>query len=251
LTSQPVYDHIGVGYTATRRADPYIAQRIMEALGDARSVVNVGAGAGAYEPGDREVIAIEPSATMIAQRPPDAAPVIQGVAEQLPLADRSVDAVMAILTLHHWSAYERGLAEMRRVARRRVVVLSWDPAYVERFWMRDYLAQLGRRDAARFVSLEEQARAAGAATVTVVPVPHDCRDGFGCAFWRRPEAYLDPAVRAGISTFHLCSEDDPELAAGLRRLADDLESGRWHQRHGHLLTLDQLDLGYRLITVEL
>jgi SAM-dependent methyltransferase len=239
------YDAIGRTYTATRGTDPRIAARIWDALGDARTVVNVGAGTGSYEPPDRGVTAVEPSAVMIAQRPPGAAPAVQASAEALPFDDASFDAAMAILTLHHWSDLRAGCAELRRVARDRVVVFSWDPTYVGRMWLGpEYFPQHAREDADGFPSLAEQA-AALSAEVEVVPIPWDCRDGFFSAFWRRPEAYLDPAVRAGIST--LAKRSENELAEGLARLRADLESGAWARRHADLLERDELDLGYRLL----
>jgi hypothetical protein len=239
------YDDIGRTYTATRTTDPRIAARIWAALGDARTIVNVGAGTGSYEPADRDVTAVEPSAVMLAQRPPDAAPAVQAGAEALPFADASFDAAMAIITLHHWSDWRAGCAELQRVARDRVVVLSWDPSCVERMWIGpEYFPQLAEEDVAGFPSLADQA-AALAAEVEVVPVPWDCRDGFFGAFWRRPEAYLDPAVRAGIST--LAKRSEAELADGLARLRADLDSGAWARRHADLLERDALDLGYRLL----
>jgi SAM-dependent methyltransferase len=240
------YDAIGRTYTATRGTDPRIAARIWAALGDARTVVNVGAGTGNYEPPDRAVTAVEPSAVMIAQRPPGADPAVQASAEALPFADASFDAAMAVLTIHHWSDFRGGAAELRRVARDRVVVLSWDPTYAGRFWLSaEYFPEAWRReDVANFPSLDEQAAAFGDATTEVVPVPWDCRDGFMSAFWRRPEAYLDPAVRAGIST--LANRSEEELAEGLARLRGDLASGAWARRHAALLERDELDLGYRL-----
>ena len=239
------YDAIGRTYTATRGTDPRIAARIWDALGDARTVVNVGAGTGSYEPPDRDVTAVEPSAVMIAQRPPGAAPAVQASAEALPFADASYDAAMAVLTIHHWSDLRAGCAELRRVARDRVVVFSWDPTYVGRMWLGpEYFPQYSREDAEGFPSLAEQAAALGA-EAEVVPIPWDCRDGFFSAFWRRPEAYLDPAVRAGISTLAKRSED--ELAEGLARLRADLESGAWARRHADLLERDELDLGLRLL----
>jgi SAM-dependent methyltransferase len=239
------YDAIGRTYTATRGTDPRIAARIWDALGDARTVVNVGAGTGSYEPLDRDVTAVEPSAVMIAQRPPGAAPAVQASAEALPFEDASFDAAMAVLTLHHWSDLRAGCAELRRVARDRVVVFSWDPTYVGRMWLGpEYFPQCSREDAEGFPSLAAQAAALGA-EVEVVPIPWDCRDGFFSAFWRRPEAYLDPAVRAGISTLARRRED--ELAEGLARLRADLESGAWARRHADLLERDELDLGYRLL----
>jgi SAM-dependent methyltransferase len=240
------YDDIGRTYTATRATDPRIAARIWAALGDARTIVNVGAGTGSYEPADRDVTAVEPSAVMIAQRPPGAAPAVQASAEALPFADASFDAAMAIITLHHWSDLRAGCAELRRVARDRVVVLSWDPSCVARMWIGpEYFPECMQQDVDGFPSLADQAAALGDAAVEVVPVPWDCRDGFFGAFWRRPEAYLDPAVRAGIST--LAKRSDDELADGLARLRADLESGAWARRHADLLERDELDLGYRLL----
>jgi SAM-dependent methyltransferase len=239
------YDAIGRTYTATRGTDPRVAARIWNALGDARTVVNVGAGTGSYEPPDRAVTAVEPSAVMIAQRPPEAASAVQASAEALPFDDASFDAAMAVLTIHHWSDFHAGCAELRRVARERVVVFSWDPTYVGRMWVGpEYFPQYAEEDVAGFPSLADQAAALDA-DVEVVPIPWDCRDGFFGAFWRRPEAYLDPAVRAGISTLAKRSED--ELAEGLARLRADLESGAWARRHADLLERDALDLGYRLL----
>jgi SAM-dependent methyltransferase len=239
------YDAIGRTYTATRGTDPRIAARIWDALGDARTVVNVGAGTGSYEPPDRDLTAVEPSVVMIAQRPPGAAPAVQASAEALPFDDASFDAAMAVLTLHHWSDFRGGCAELRRVARDRVVVFSWDPTYVGRMWLGpEYFPDYMRQDAEGFPSLAEQADALEA-EVESVPIPWDCRDGFFSAFWRRPEAYLDPAVRAGTSTLAKRSED--ELAEGLARLRADLESGGWARRHADLLERDELDLGYRLL----
>jgi SAM-dependent methyltransferase len=239
------YDRIGRTYTATRRPDPRIAARIVAALGDARTVVNVGAGTGSYEPSDREVTAVEPSAVMIAQRPPGAAPVVQAAAEALPFADASFDAAMAVLTLHHWSDWRAGCRELRRVARERVVVLSWDPGYARRLWLVDeYLPDAYAPAVQGFPAVAEQAQALGA-HIEAVPVPWDCRDGFLGAYWRRPEAYLDPDVRAGIST--MARLGDEPLADGLARLCADLDSGAWARRHADLLERDELDLGYRLL----
>jgi len=241
-----VYDEIGVDYTANRQADPRIARQIHSALGDARSVVNVGAGTGAYEPSEREVLAVEPSRVMRAQRPPGGAPCIDATAESLPLPDRSFDAAMAILSLHHWSDWRAGVSELRRVARRRVVILTYDPAHGSRFWLlRDYLPELAALDIKRFPSIEEQAVAAEATVVDRVPLPRDCRDGFLGAHWRRPHAYLDPGIRAGISTFQLPGAQ--ALLGGLERLARDLGTGRWEQRNRGILDLPELDIGHRLI----
>jgi SAM-dependent methyltransferase len=239
------YDVLGRSYIQTRATDPRIAAAIWEALGDARTVVNVGAGTGSYEPPDREVTAVEPSAVMIAQRAPDAAPAVQAVAEALPFEDGSFDAAMAVLTLHHWSDWRAGIEELRRVARR-VVVFSWDPSFAGRLWISaEYFPQLIDEDIAHFPSLADQVGAVRATRVAAVPISADCRDGFYGAHWHRPEAYLDPVVRAGISV--LARRDPSELDAGLAQLADDLRSGAWAERHADLLELDELDLGYRLM----
>lgn len=240
------YETLGIGYARMRRPDARIAARIRRALGDARSVVNVGAGAGSYEPSDLEVMAVEPSARMIAQRPADAAPARQGAAEALPLGDDSYDAAMAVLTLHHWSDWPRGLAQMRRVARRRLVLLTWDPEHYG-FWLDDYLPAIAVVDRARCPTIRELRPHLGAHQVQTVPIPHDCTDGFLGAYWRRPAAYLDPDVRRSISVL---TPDLPGLEAGLRRLAAELDDGRWERRYGHLRAQEELDLGYRLIVAE-
>jgi SAM-dependent methyltransferase len=238
------YDVIGRTYTRTRATDPRIAAAIWDALGDARTVVNVGAGTGHYEPPDRDVTAVEPSEVMIGQRPPGAAPVVQAVAEALPFEDGRFDAAMAVLTVHHWTDWRRGIEEMRRVAQR-VVVFSWDPSFARRLWITaEYLPFVGEEETT-FPSLADQAGAVRATRVTTVPIPHDCEDGFYGAHWRRPAAYLDPEVRAGISV--LADRAPEELAPGLERLRADVESGAWAERHADLLARDELDLGYRLL----
>ena len=237
-----LYDDIGRGYARHRQTEPRIAALIDDALGDARTVVNVGAGTGSYEPADRDVTAVEPSATMIAQRPSGAAPVVQASAESLPFGDGAFDAAMAVLTVHHWGDWRRGVAEMRRVARR-AVVLTWDPAF-EGFWLtRDYLPEVLDADRRDFPPITALAEALGGADVQTVPIPYDCVDGIGSAHWRRPEAYLDPDVRAATSMF---ARAGSTLESGLDRLAADLASGAWHERYGHLLALDEADLGFRL-----
>lgn len=244
-----VYDALGATYARTRQADPRIAARIHAALGDATGVVNVGAGSGSYEPA-RTVLAVEPSQVMIAQRPPGAAPAVQGVAEHLPLRDDSADVVMALLTVHHWADPTAGIAELRRVARRRVVILTWDQAvFRERFWLvRDYLPEAAAFDDTRAVPTDRLLDLLGGGRQEPVRIPHDCADGFGAAFWRRPHAYLDPRVRAGISM--LAQTGDDALAPGLTRLASDLATGRWHSRYPELLTLESIDVGYRLLVTD-
>ncbi len=245
-----IYDEIGRSYRLTRRADLRIARSIFAELGEAGTVVNVGAGTGAYEP-PQTVLAVEPSRVMIGQRPPGAAPVVQAVAEAIPLADKSVDAALAVLTVHHWGDVAAGLDEMRRVARRRLVFFTWWPERVARFWLlAEYLPAAAETDARQAVPVQRLQQLLGeAAVVKAVPVPHDCVDGFGAAFWRRPEAYLDPAVRAGISM--LAKTDGAAPRAGLQQLDDDLRTGRWNGTHQHLLGLDRLDVGYCTITLGL
>ena len=240
-----LYDSIGRTYAATRRPDPRIEARIWAAVGDAQRVVSVGGGTGSYEP-PTTVVAIEPSATMIAQRPPGAAPAIQASAEAIPLPDGDFDVALAILTIHHWRDVERGFAELRRVARRSVV-LTWDADVGTSYWfMRDYVPESIPEDRARFPSIARVVELLGGeADVEVVPVPHDCLDGFAAAHWRRPEAYLDPAVRAGMSILARFGDAVPP---GIERLAADLASGAWHQRYAALLELEELDLGYRLVS---
>jgi SAM-dependent methyltransferase len=245
MSTDPLYDTIGRSYADTRQPDPRIAAAIDRALEGAIAVVNVGAGAGSYEPPQTRW-AIEPSATMIAQRPPGAVQAIQATAERIPLADGEADAALAVLAVHHWGDLAAGIAEMRRVSGGRVVILTWDPVAGVTHWLaRDYMPELAAWDATRFLPIEDVAQLMGGAEMTVVPVPHDCTDGFLGAFWRRPEAYLDPAVRAGISFF--AHPEAPPFDDGLTRLADDLESGAWHRRNAGLLDLDELDVGYRLL----
>ena len=240
-----LYDRIGRSYVATRAEDPRIAAVINAELGDARTVLNVGAGAGAYEPRDRAVTAVEPSAVMRAQRPPGAAPCIDARAEALPFGDGSFDAAMAVLSDHHWEDRLAGLRELCRVGRR-ALVFQWDPAFADAFWLtRDYLPSF---PGTQRVSLAETDAALGATRSVPVPIPHDCRDGFLMAYWRRPEAYLDPGVRANISVFALLPPAEVEAMVG--SLREDLESGAWARRNAALLELEELDFGYRVLVAE-
>ena len=243
-----LYDRIGTHYASTRTPDSRIATAIREALGDARSVVNVGAGAGSYEPADLEVLAVEPSAAMIAQRPPGAAPVLQASAESLPLADKSYDAALAVNTVHHWRDLRAGLRELRRVARKRIVVFMRIRARGEPFWLADYLPALDRwgRNAEIVATVAHELH-----PVTELPVrlPRDCSDGLFSAYWARPERYLDSTVRRNISQFALTPYE--EVAGGLARLAADLESGAWDRRYGRLRSLPELDLGHRVVVSNL
>jgi SAM-dependent methyltransferase len=244
------YDRMGLGYGAVRRPDPRIAAQLEAALGDARSVLNVGAGTGSYEPAGRDVTAVEPSQTMIEQRPPGAAPVVEAFAEELPFDDDSFDAAMALITVHHWSDPRAGLAEMVRVARSRVLVLTFTPAPPTELWMaRDYFPRILDFHARVMLPIDGLAAMLPNAAVEPVPIPNACTDGFWLAIWDRPEMHLDPNVRRASSSWHHMEQN--EIDRGLAKLAADVESGRWDERNGHLRTQAELDVGLRLLTAEL
>jgi SAM-dependent methyltransferase len=216
-----LYDNIGRTYSGRRRSDPRIASSIEDAVDGCASILNVGAGAGSYEPRSQRVVAVEPSRTMIAQRPPGGAPVVQACAEALPFPDRSFDAVLGVLTVHHWNDFE----------------------VCTRFWLFDYFPELMRVDRPIFPSMERFADAFGSIEIKTVPIPADCRDGFLCAYWKRPRAYLDPLVRESISTFSKIGNVETQLAC----LERDIDSGAWDQRYSGLQGVEVLDLGYRII----
>jgi SAM-dependent methyltransferase len=245
------YDRTGHGYAEVRRADPRIAARVEAALGDARSVVNVGAGTGSYEPARREVTAVEPSELMISQRPPGAAPAVRASAEDLPFDDDSFDAAMAMITVHHWRDLGAGVGEMKRVARERVVILSFDPAPLEGLWFFDYFPRALEIHSGFMPPIEGLAGLLGSRVeVEAVPLPRRCTDGFFFALWDRPELHLDPEVRRGSTVWHVM--EPGEIEDGLAALGVDLESGRWDERHGHLRDdTAELDLGLRLLVAEL
>ncbi|MEY2432185.1 MAG: hypothetical protein QOC92_1910 [Acidimicrobiaceae bacterium] len=236
------YDTIGVGYRRNRRPDPRVAARIHAALGDAERIINVGAGTGSYEPDDRLVIAFDASEVMLGQHPGRRR--VRGSAEHLPFANREFDAAMAIFTVHHWTDPDAGLAELRRVAHRQVI-LTFDHELEGRFWLSDYVPAILAQEHSWVATIEGVTGPLRADYVEVLPVPHDCIDGFMAAYWRRPERYLDPSVRANISGLALLAPADIE--PGMRRLADDLATGAWHERYGYLLELDEFDAGYRIV----
>jgi hypothetical protein len=243
MPSAPLYDTIGAAYTLTRRTEPRIAEQVWAALGDAQTVLNVGAGTGSYEPPGRDVTAVEPSAVMRAQRPAGAAPCVDAVAESLPFEDQSFGAAMAFATIDHWQDPIAGLRELRRVARR-VVVFTKDFSDPDLFWLdRDYLPERADLLVGR-PSLTELARAIGARLEPVL-IPWDCADGFYEAYWRRPEAYLDDHVRRGVSVWASVGPDAEQRA--VRSLRDDLVSGRWAERNRDLVALDAAELGLRLL----
>jgi hypothetical protein len=244
MAGAQLYDTIGATYTVTRRTEPRIAAQVWAALGDARTVLNVGAGTGSYEPSDRDVTAVEPSAVMRAQRPAGAARCVAAIAENLPFENQSFDAAMAFATVHHWQDPIAGLHEMRRVARRVVVFTcdTTDPSWRRRFWLtRDYLPEVA---ASRVGLATELARAIGARMEPVL-IPWDCADGFFEAYWRRPEAYLHESVRRGTSVWASVGPDVEQRA--VRSLRDDLASGRWAERNRDLLDLEAAELGLRLL----
>ena len=244
MSSARLYDTIGTTYTVTRRTEPRIAAQVWAALGDARTVLNVGAGTGSYEPADRDVTAVEPSVVMRAQRPAGAARCVAATAERLPFADDSFDAAMAVATVHHWQDPIAGLREMQRVARRVVVFTcdTSDRSWRHRFWLtRDYLPEVTGSPVGLATEL---ARAIGA-RVEPVLVPWDCADGFFEAYWRRPEAYLEEHVRRGISVWDRVGPEAEQRA--VRSLRDDLVSGRWAELNCDLLDLEAAELGLRLL----
>ncbi|NEW25829.1 class I SAM-dependent methyltransferase [Nocardia cyriacigeorgica] len=241
-----LYDATGATYSHTRQPDSRIEAVVLRALSGMSSVVNVGAGAGAYEP-PQTVVAVEPSSVMIAQRPSGAAPALRGLAEHLPLRANAADAALAVLTVHHWTHLEQGIAELARIARRRIVILTWDHPVMRTFWLlRDYLPAAAATDARLAVPLHRlTSLLPGTVEIHPIPVPADCTDGFGAAYWRRPHAYLEPEVQAGMSMLALTPAT--ELEPGLRQLRADLDSGVWAERNRDLLNRPEFDAGYRLV----
>jgi ubiquinone/menaquinone biosynthesis C-methylase UbiE len=245
----PTYDRIGLNYSQVRRADRRFEAAIWKALGEAKSVVNVGAGTGSYEPPGMDVIAVEPSPVMIAQRPGSAAPAIIGVAEQLPLEDKSVDAAMAVLSIQHWQDVDRGLGELLRVARRAIVLVTIDVEVLANLWLvSDYLPETLDYHARAFPSIDHLLSILPSGKTEVLAVPCDCADGFFAALWGRPEAHLDPRVRQASSVWH----DLPEavVAGALERIRRDLDSGVWDERYGELRSQRTMDVGLRIVSAQ-
>jgi SAM-dependent methyltransferase len=244
MSGTDLYDEIGTGYSWGRRTDPRWMNEILTALGTARTIADIGAGTGSYEPHDRTVLALEPSVEMIRQRPPGASPAVRAVAEALPLRENAVDAALAVLTVHHWTDWRAGLAELRRTAPLQVV-LAYDTRRHADFWfVREYVPEIADLERTR-PSADDIAHELGAHSVTVLPLPWDFTDGVFPAYWRRPAAYLDPRVRRACSA--LAQTDPGAVDRGVRRLRTDLDSGRWQELHQDLLGLAEWDAGFRLI----
>jgi SAM-dependent methyltransferase len=240
------YDLIGQQYSTGRKSDPRIEALVHAQLTHAASVLNVGAGTGSYEPLSLSGISIEPSTTMIRQRKPDNFPVVQGQAENLPFPNKSFDAVMGVMTIHHWSDVAQGLKELKRVARNTIVLMTHDPNH-DGFWLDHYLPDRRLLDQHEMPPIQSITKILGACQILPVPIPFDCHDGFYGAYWRRPEAYLNPNVRRNISLFARLQDTE----GAMNRLSNDLATGCWHQQFGHLKNLTFLDLGYRLVVSRL
>jgi SAM-dependent methyltransferase len=239
------YDELAESYRRYRIPDARIASSIWAHLEGAERVLNVGAGTGAYEPDNCEVVAVEPSVQMTRLRRSFNAKVVRASAENLPFDDGAFDASMALLTIHHWLDIRRGLKEMRRVSTGNIVVFTW-VGYGNDFWLEDYISAMRGFDLKHFPDLRELEEMLGSVKVEPVEIPHDCTDGFMCAYWRRPRVYLDPAARKAISTFSRLGA----IEGGLRNLEDDLASGEWDRKYGHLLAKPSMDLGYRLVVCD-
>jgi SAM-dependent methyltransferase len=246
MAGPALYDAIGHNYALRRRPDPRIAARIWSAIGDATTILNVGAGTGSYEDASRTMVAVEPSEVMIAQRAVDAGPVVRAGAECLPFGDNAFDVALAIMTVHHWSDLQQGLSEMQRVSRRQVV-FTFDPTRHDALWIFEDYAP-GIAGLSRHAAVEAVMEGLNTEHVESISVPADCTDGFITAYWQRPDQYLIPAVRAATSGFSLLPQ--AQVDAGMTRLAQDLADGTWHERHDHLLALTELDVGLRLVIAE-
>jgi SAM-dependent methyltransferase len=237
-----VYDKIGVGYNTYRKPDPRIAAALSREIGTAERIINIGAGAGSYEPIDRYLVALEPSWAMIEQHPKNGSFCVQGFSEALPFRDQTFDVGLAILTIHHWANIAKGLKEAMRVNKQRLILLTWI-GFKEDFWLLDYLPQIKAINEAQFLSIEQLAEIMGPVRAEPIPIPHDCMDGFLCAYWRRPHVYLDKGARNAISIFSRLTH----IEAGLQSLKNDLESGLWHKKYQDLLHKESMDFGYRIV----
>ena len=244
--TKPIYDKIGVNYARQRQTDPRLLEQITTKLKGAKRILNIGAGAGSYEPPNMDLVALEPSSKMINQRAKDAYPVVQGSAENLPFDNNSFSHVMTILSMHHWINKPKAFKEINRVAKERFVAVSWNPE-AEPFWLtRDYFPEMYEADRAIFPKLNELNLYFGDVKMVPLSIPEDCIDGFLAAYWKRPEAYLNPTVRQSISTFSKLKS----VEKGLQKLKNDLDSGVWLERNKEILNSSSLDAGYVLITAK-
>lgn len=240
------YGTIGRVYSRYRQPDPRIAKHIRDALGNARTVLNVGAGAGSYEPRDLDVTPVEPSETMRAQRPPFLSPAVDAVVEHLPFPDASFDAAMGTFTVHQWSDLEAGCAELRRITRGPIVILTADPDDLHRFWLNAYLPEVLDIEQSRYPRIDDLCELLGSpVTVTSVPIPLDCTDGFTEAYFGRPERFLEQEARKANSAWGFVP--DPAIERFLSHLGDDLTSGAWDREYGHLRTTSEYHGSLRLI----
>lgn len=240
------YSIVGQNYSNLRKPDPKIAALIDAELERVKTVVNIGAGTGSYEPKDKQVTAVEPSETMIVQRKNNEnITVYRANAENLPFRSNSFDAALAILTIHHWNDWKKGLEEALRVAKSKVVIFTWI-GMPKDFWLFNYFPEIEHIDKALFPTLEQFSSVLGDIEVTDIPIPANCTDGFLCAYWARPAFYLDARIRSAISTFSRIQD----VNRGVLRLAEDLECGKWKKRYGHILEQQEVDFGYRLVVSE-
>jgi SAM-dependent methyltransferase len=241
------YDKDGVRYSARRQTEPAIAHYIHAALHNAKTILNVGAGAGSYEPEDRYFISVEPSVSMRAQRLSNHKnPALTGRADNLPFDDKSFDAATAFLTIHHWPDIKKGLSELRRVARHQIIIMTFDPDALDFFWNAEYFPEVIEVEKQRYPTIDRLLDMLGGKTaVHDIPVPLDCVDGFQEAFYGRPEAFLDKEVRNAMSAWGFISEEHQELM--VKRLSDDLQSGEWDRKYGHLRTQPTFSGALRLI----
>ncbi|NOX39172.1 MAG: class I SAM-dependent methyltransferase [Alphaproteobacteria bacterium] len=237
-----LYDTIGLNYASGRRTDPRIAKEIHAHLGRAKTVLNVGAGSGSYEPTHLKITAVEPSLELIRQRPASDVIVVQAHAEDLPFQGNTFDVALAILIVHHWSNAQKGLSEMRRVTRGKIIIFTFDPLATD-FWLSDYLPELGTLDQKQMLSIADFETVLGPVDRINVPIPHDCIDGLLCAYWCRPAAYLEPDVRRSMSSFSKISN----VTEGLQRLEDDIQTGEWARKYSRFLDQDSYDFGYHLV----
>jgi SAM-dependent methyltransferase len=241
------YDNNGQQYSGQRKTEPAIASYIGKALGNAKTVLNVGAGAGSYEPEDRYVVSVEPSAVMRNQRIANGkTPAINAFGDQLPFDDHAFDAVTAFVTLHHWPDMKKGLLELKRVAREKVIVMTFDPQALDRFWNAEYFPEIIDVERQRYPTIPFITDALEAdCEVWEIPVPLHCADGFQEAFYGRPEAFLDEKVRKAQSAWGFISDEQQRTI--VKRLADDLASGEWDRKYGFYRTQPEFTCALRLV----